>query len=93
MKLEAARLGKCYDAIERRLAGRDWLLGGGFSAADVGVGQAIYMARHFERLDRHPALAAWYARCAARPAFEASLPLGERLYRRDFYAPWPVKAS
>ena len=92
MKLEAARLAKCYDALEMRLAGRAWLLDGGFSAADVGVGQAVYMARHFARTDGHPALAAWYAACADRPAFQASLPSGPGLYARDFYPPWPLEA-
>lgn len=89
MKLEAARLGKCYAALEGRLAGRAHLLDGGFSAADVAVGQAVYMARHFARLEGFPALAAWYGRIAAREAFTASLPgPGERLYGRDFYEAW-----
>lgn len=93
MKLEAARLGKCYDALEARLARRDWLLGGGFSAADVGVGQAVDMARHFARTDGHPALEAWYARCAARPAFaDAGLGRGT-FWGRAFYAPWPEEAT
>ncbi|MEP1942067.1 MAG: glutathione S-transferase, partial [Sulfitobacter sp.] len=43
MKLEAARLGKCYAALEARLQGRSYLLDGGFSAADISVGQAVYM--------------------------------------------------
>ena len=94
MKLEAARVAKCYDAIEARLSARgrrrDHLLTSGFSAADIGVGQAVYMARHFVTLDGHPALAAWYARIAARPAFQAALPEGNGIYARDFYPPWPV---
>jgi glutathione S-transferase len=48
MKLEAARLKKCHAAVEARLSGpggnRDYLLSSGFSAADIAVGQAIYMA-------------------------------------------------
>ncbi|MEX0310035.1 MAG: glutathione S-transferase family protein [Tateyamaria sp.] len=63
MKLEAARIGKCYDAIEARLSTpiehRDFLLTSGFSAADICVGQAVYMARHFETLDQHPETARW----------------------------------
>ncbi|MBF9032204.1 glutathione S-transferase [Rhodobacterales bacterium HKCCE3408] len=91
MKLEAARLGKCYDAVEGRLEGRDYLLDTGFSAADIAVGQAIYMACHFARLEAHDDLAAWYARITDRPGFRASLPAGEdRLYRKEFYDPWPV---
>ena len=88
MRLEAARLGKCYDAVEARLAG-EWLLAGGFSAADVAVGQAVYMARHFAAPGDRPRLTAWWDRCAARPAFRRSLPGGDepRLYARDFYEP------
>ena len=93
MKLEAARLGKCYDAIEARLGpleeSRDYLLNSGFSAADISVGQAIYMARHFRGLEGHPELSARYDRITERRAFQASLPQSdERLYGRDFYPPW-----
>ena len=98
MKLEAARLGKCYDALEARLSTpvetRDYLLTSGFSAADVSVGQAVYMARHFRRLDDHPAVADWYERITERPEFEKSLPDGReaRLYRQDFYPAWETGA-
>ncbi|GGX56988.1 glutathione S-transferase [Tateyamaria omphalii] len=89
MKLEAARLGKCYDAIEARLSERDYLLTSGFSAADVSVGQAVYMARYFRKLDDHPTLARWFERITNRPAFQASLPdASARLYDQDFYPAW-----
>ncbi|MEP1198533.1 glutathione S-transferase family protein [Tateyamaria sp.] len=93
MKLEAARLRKCYDAIEARLStpleNRDYLLTSGFSAADVSVGQAVYMARHFAALDRYPETTKWYARITERPAFKASLPeSGGGLYDKDFYPAW-----
>jgi glutathione S-transferase len=90
MKLEAARLKKCYAALEARLEGRTYLLDGGFSAADVSVGQAVYMSRHFARLTEFPALSAWYDRISARPAFQAALPVeGERLlYAEPFYPAW-----
>lgn len=93
MKLEARRVAKCYDAIEARLtrgAAAGYLLDGGFSAADIGVGQAVYMARHFVTTDAHPALAAWYARLAARPGFRAALPPegATLLYAKPFYPPW-----
>ena len=90
-RLEPKRLGKCYDVIEGRIAG-DWLLSAGFSAVDVAVGQAVYMARHFAPIGDRPRMGAWWARCTARPGFGASLP-GEgeaRLYARDFYAPLEV---
>lgn len=90
MKLEPRRLEKCYAALEERLEGREHLLDGGFSAADISVGQALYMTRHFARLEPFERVAAWYGRLAARPAFQASLPSpGARLlYQHDFYEPW-----
>ncbi|WP_299296650.1 glutathione S-transferase family protein [uncultured Tateyamaria sp.] len=91
MKIEAARLAKCYDALETQLtdAGSDHLLASGFSAADICVGQAVYMARHFTALDSHPATARWFDRITDRPAFVKSLPnSANRLYARDFYPVW-----
>lgn len=86
MKLEAARITKCYAAIEGRLQGRDYLLEGGFSAADVSCGYSLYSGQHFAKLDMFPAATAWYQRITARPAFQASLPPdGVRLYAQDFY--------
>jgi len=89
MKLEAARLGKCLGALEARLAGRERILSA-FSAADVAVGQSVYMGQRFHRLDGFPAVSAWWARLQARPAFKASLPPegAKLLYEREFYAPW-----
>jgi len=94
MKLEAARLRKCYDAIEARLStpveNRDYLLTSGFSAADISVGQAVYMSQYFAKLDAHPATQAWMDRLSERPAFQKSLPAddGPRLYEQDFYPAW-----
>ncbi|KAG1715395.1 3-hydroxymethyl-3-methylglutaryl-CoA lyase, cytoplasmic [Nymphon striatum] len=63
MKLEAARVVKCYEALEARLStpieNRDYLLTSGFSAADISVGQAVYMARHFAKIEPFPELSAW----------------------------------
>ncbi|MFK7868997.1 MAG: glutathione S-transferase family protein [Roseobacter sp.] len=95
MKLEAARLAKCYAAIEARLSTpsqtRDYLLSSGFSAADVSVGQAVYMARHFAHTDAFPALTDWYNRITSREAFQQALPKGDGLYSAEFFAPWPVE--
>ena len=90
MKLEAARLLKCYGALEARLAGREYLLDGGFSAADVSVGQAVYLARFFARLDGFAAVEAWYARITAREAFDASLPHTGKIFEGEFFEPWPL---
>ena len=95
MKLEVKRIEKCYAAIEGRLStpleNRDYLLTSGFSAADVSVGQAVYMARHFARLDGFPELSAWYDRITDRRAFREALPPEDgRLYVQDFYEPWEI---
>ena len=97
MKLEAKRLAKCFDVIEARLStpveNRDYLLTSGFSAADVGVGQAVYMARHFVKTEPWPELTKWYERITERDAFQKALPPadeGNRLYAQDFYPAWEM---
>jgi glutathione S-transferase len=95
MRLEAMRVGKCFDAIERGLSG-DWLLLDGFSAADVAVGQAVTMARRFARVGDRPRMRGWIERFEARPAWRAAQPGVDeaRLYTRDFYeAPDPAGAG
>jgi glutathione S-transferase len=95
MKLEAARIAKCYDALEARLStpieNRDYMLTSGFSAADISVGQAVYMSQYFVKLDGHPAVAEWYERITERAGFVKSMPENGGLYRRDFYPAWPVE--
>ncbi|HKK85278.1 MAG TPA: glutathione S-transferase family protein, partial [Roseovarius sp.] len=94
MRLEAARLRKCYEAIEARLStpveNRDYLLTSGYSACDIAVGQAVYMARHFARLEDFPEVQAWYARITERESFKKSLPRAESglIYEQDFYEVW-----
>ncbi|WP_296765007.1 glutathione S-transferase family protein [Sediminimonas sp.] len=94
MKLEAARLRKCYGAIEGRLStpveNRDYLLTSGFSACDIAVGQAVYMARHFARTDDFPELEKWYGAITERDTFRDALPeaQSELIYQRPFYPPW-----
>ena len=96
MKLEAARLKKCYAAIEAQLStpveNRDYLLTSGFSACDICVGHAVYMGRHFVRTDAFPEVSAWMERITGREAFKASLPGPEAmlLYQKDFYEAWDV---
>ena len=88
MQLEAKRLAKTLATVEGALQG-DYLLST-FSAADIGIAQAVYMAQHFVTLDAFPTLTAWFDRLQTRPAFQKSLPDGQRLYAKPFYAPWPV---
>lgn len=87
MKLEAKRLAKTFGVLDGALTGRDWLLDG-FSAADIGAAQAVYMGMHFVRLTDYPELSRWFAACSARPAFQHSLPDAPALYAKDFYPPW-----
>ncbi len=88
MKLEAARLGKCFGVLDDRLKGRDYLLDGGFSAVDIACGYAAYAGGHYVKREAYPLLTAWYERLSARPAFQASLPPeGEGIYGQEFYAP------
>lgn len=94
MNLEAMRLAKTIGAVEARLSSpvenRDCLLTSGFSAADIGVGQAVWMARFFVALDPFPETKAWLDRLMARPGFKAALPDPKDLiFTEAFYPPWP----
>lgn len=95
MSLEAKRLAKTIATVEEGLTSSGFLLESGFSAADIGVGQAIYMAQHFVHLDGFERVPAWYEMLSQRPGFQAALPPeGEKgLYAQPFYAPWPVPSS
>lgn len=57
--------------VDRALAdGRDWLVAGRFTAADVAVAYAFLLAGHLGLLaEVSPAIRAWWERCSARPAF------------------------
>jgi glutathione S-transferase len=59
---------RALDAMERHLAGRDWLVGDGMTLADV----ALYAYTHVAdeggfSLDAYPAIRAWLDRVAAEP--------------------------
>lgn len=99
MRLEAARVLKCYAAIEARLStpveNRDHLLTSGFSACDIAVGQAVYLARHFAKTDGFPELEAWLARITDRDGFRAALPQPDEalIYTQPFYPAWEQAAG
>ena len=59
---------RALDAMERHLAGRDWLVGDGFTLADISLYAYTHVAHEggFE-LARYPAITAWVARVAAQP--------------------------
>ena len=85
-RLEALRLRRALEGVEGALAG-DWLLPGGFSAADVMVGSSADLATRFVRFEGLPRVSAWLARLRARPAFQAALAADgpAELYREAFY--------
>lgn len=87
MKLEAARLKATLKGIERRLAGQDWLLPSGFSAADTMMGFNLFAARYYVHLDEFPNILAYLARIEQRPAYQAARDADgeQQFYTRDFY--------
>ncbi len=92
IKLVTARLAGTLKAMERMIAGQDFLLADGFSAADTMMGFNLFAAPYYVRPDPFPGLMAYRARLEARPAYQrARARDGEQaFYARDFY---PVPAS
>ncbi len=89
MKLEAKRLAKTFSVVDGALEGKDYLLST-FSAADIGIGQAVDMGRHFVRIEDFGNLSRWFATITARTAYQKSTEGPKALYKQDFYEPWPV---
>jgi glutathione S-transferase len=89
MRLEAKRLEKVLEVVDRAVQGQEYLLGSGFSAVDVNVGYGVMIARHFVPGDLLPALDGYYQRLVARDAFAlAKARDGDTvIYRDAFYAP------
>ena len=67
----AAKLGRPLARLEGHLAGRDYLMGGRFTVADILVAECLrYAQGHAPLIDAHPLVKAWLARCQTRPAFK-----------------------
>lgn len=65
-----SQLERLLAALEARLEGRDWLLGG-FSLADVAAASWLaFGAALGVSLERYPRVAAWCKRCTERPAYK-----------------------
>ncbi len=65
------------DYLEGELAGRDWLVGDGPTAADIMMSFPVEAARMRGGLDaRRPNLMGWLARIHARPAYRRALERG-----------------
>ena len=62
-------LDRMFDALETAVAGRDFIAGSRFSAADVYVGSQIGWGLQFGSIEERPAFRDYWARISARPAF------------------------
>jgi glutathione S-transferase len=60
----------CLSAVEQALAGRSYLLGDDFTAADIMMGYSVMLARRVASIDDQPNLAAYWERLSSRPAFQ-----------------------
>ena len=87
MKLERRRLEKTLGIVDKALQGRDFLLATGFSAIDISVGYAVYVAKKFATFEDFPDLQKYHQTLTQRPAFVKLLPgsSDQRIYTRDFY--------
>jgi glutathione S-transferase len=62
--------------VEGALAGRDWLLGDDFTAADVQMSFVGEVARAMGQMPTYPNINGWVERFQARPAYQRSLEKG-----------------
>ncbi len=62
--------------VDRSLAGRDWLLGGELTGADINLSFVAEVMGAFGRLDGYPNMKAWLERFQSRPAYKAALEKG-----------------
>jgi len=59
-------------ALESHLAGRRWIVGDRFTAADLNIAEVLRYAQSEEALfQAHPNAKAWIERCQSRPAYKA----------------------
>lgn len=73
IKLESRRLQKSLEVLDRHLIDREYLLRSGFSAIDTAVAYSVHLGMKMATVTGLDALAAYYGRCAARPAFVRAL--------------------
>jgi glutathione S-transferase len=57
------------DRMEAVLAGREWLVAGRFTVADLLMADVLRQVNRFDGLENYPACHAYVARATARPAF------------------------
>jgi GST-like protein len=72
---------RCLGVLERRLAGRDYILDD-YSIADMASFPWVLISKPLgQPLDEFPNLAAWRERLKARPAVQRGIDLGKELRR------------
>lgn len=88
VKIEARRLEKTLEPLERWLEGQEWLLASGFSAADTMLGWNLLAAPRYVRLDPFPNIRGYVERMRARDGFRRAQALdgAQRFHEKDFYA-------
>ena len=64
-----AKLERMFDALEGAVAGREFIAGSRFSAADVYVGSQIGWGMQFGTIEPRPAFSSYWTRLSARPAY------------------------
>lgn len=70
--INAEKLRRPLRRLNGHLTGRDWMVGGRFTVADVNTAECVrYAQGHPTLLAEFPAVKAWIERCQARPAFQA----------------------
>jgi len=87
-KLESRRLEKSIAVVEDLLSAQEYLLKSGFSAADIGVGYALHVAKLFVDFSQFPHVSRYYQNLSARPAFQKSMPAPDakdRIYTKSRY--------
>jgi len=74
---------RCLGVLERRLEGRDYILGEAYSVADIIAFPWVLIAKPLSRsLDAFPRVSAWRQRVKERPAVQRGVDLGKELRRQ-----------
>jgi GST-like protein len=73
---------RCIGVLERRLEGRDWLVGDDYSIADIASWPWVLIAKAMgQELDAFPNVARWRQAIKERPAVQRGVDLGKELRR------------
>ena len=67
------------NAMEGAIAGRDYVLGDAFSAADVYFGSQVSWGLQFGSVEKRPAFVAYAERLQARPAYKRASEIDDKL--------------